>query len=287
MKAFLFYLFLPFLYLVSKLPLPILYGFSNFLYLLIYKVLGYRKKVVLTNLQNAFPQKSAQEIQKISDQYYHYLCDLLVEVWKGATMSKEDFAKRCTVDSPIVNAIHANEKSAIFIMGHYGNWEWAAPVCAVKTDYPLNIIYKPMSNPYFEKMFQKIRSKFGNIVTPMDQILRSMLKNKEVLTAYAFVSDQTPSPQKAHWMNFLNQDTAVFTGVEKIAQKLNLPVVYINIQRTKRGYYHIQPEVLFENPKETKDGEIMEAFMKRLEKDIEQNPQYWLWSHKRWKHKRN
>ena len=121
----------------------------------------------------------------------------------------------------------------------------------------------------------------------MDQILRSMIRNRNHLTAYAFVSDQTPSPQKAHWMNFLNQDTAVFTGVEKIAQKLDLPVVYIAIERTKRGYYHIQPEVLFENPKATKEGEIMKTFMKRLEKDIQANPQYWLWSHRRWKHKRN
>ncbi len=287
MKAVIFYLFLPFLYLVSKLPLSILYLYSSFLYFLIYKVFGYRKKVVLQNLRNAFPDKSETEIQQISSDYYHYLCDLLIEVWKGATMKKEDFTKRCTVDSPIVNDLHAQDKSAIFIMGHYGNWEWAAPVCAVKTNYPLNIIYKPLSNSYFENLFQKVRSKFGNVVTPMDQILRSMLKNRENLTAYAFVSDQTPSPKKAHWMNFLNQDTAVFTGVEKIAQKLNLPVVYIAIERTKRGYYHIQPEVLFENPKETKEGEIMEVFMKRLEKDIQANPQYWLWSHKRWKHKRN
>ncbi|MCP4520749.1 MAG: lysophospholipid acyltransferase family protein [Cytophagales bacterium] len=286
MKKVLFYFFLPFLYIVSKLPLIILYGFSGFLYVLIYSLLGYRKKVVLNNLQNAFPTLSEEEHTKIAKAYYRYLCDLLIEVWKGATMTQKDFEKRCTVEREIVDKLHSEGKSAIFIMGHYGNWEWAAPVCTIRTNYPLDIIYKPMSNESFEKLFQRIRSKFGNEVTPMDQILRKMIKNRDKHRAYAFVADQTPSPKKAHWMSFLHQDTAVFTGVEKIAQKLNLPVVYISIQRPKRGYYHIVPELLFENPKETKEGEIMEVFMKRLEKDITQNPQYWLWSHKRWKHKR-
>jgi KDO2-lipid IV(A) lauroyltransferase len=265
----------------------VLYLFSDFLYSIIYVVLGYRKKVVQENLSNAFPGKSAEEINQITRNYYHHLCDLLVEALKGATMTREQYQQRWTADTEEVLKIQAQNRSVIFILGHFGNWEAAAPVCSFYCKYHLNIVYKPIANSYFEKLVNKIRTRFGNEVTPMDKILRQMLKNKNKPIAYAFVSDQSPSPKNAYWMDFLNQDTAVFTGVEKIAQKLNIPVIYISLQRIKRGYYHVQPTLLFENPKETQEGEIMHAFMKHLEQDIIKDPACWLWSHKRWKHKRN
>jgi len=287
MQRILYYAVLPLFWLISLLPISVLYLFSDFLYTVIYVVLGYRKKVVQDNLNNAFPEKSAEEINQITRDYYHYLCDLLVEVLKGATMTREQYEQRWTADAEEVIKIHAQNRSAIFILGHFGNWEAAAPVCTFYCNYNVNIIYKSIANNYFEKLVNKIRTRFNNKVTPMDKILRQMLKDKNELIAYAFVSDQSPSPKNAYWMNFLNQDTAVFTGVEKIAQKLNIPVIYISVQRKKRGYYHIQPTLLFENPKETQEGEIMHAFMKHLEQDIIKDPACWLWSHKRWKHKRN
>jgi len=286
MHQLLYYTVLPLFWLISLFPISVLYLFSDFLYFIIYIVLGYRKKVVQENLNNAFPEKSVEELNQIERDFYHYLCDLLVEVLKGATMTQEQYEQRWTADAAEVIRIYAQNRSAIFILGHYGNWETAASVCSFYCDYPLNIIYKPIANRNFGKLVNKIRTRFNNTVTPMDKILRKMLKDKNKLTAYAFVSDQSPSPKKAYWMNFLNQDTAVFTGVEKIAQKLNIPVIYISVQRKKRGYYHIQPIVLFENPKDTQEGEIMHAFMKHLERDIIKNPAYWIWSHKRWKHKR-
>ncbi len=286
MHRILYYSVLPLFWSISLLPISVLYLFSDFLYFIIYIVLGYRKKVVQENLNNAFPEKSAEELNQIEHDFYHYLCDLLVEVLKGATMTQEQYEQRWTADATEVIRIYAQNRSAIFILGHYGNWEAAGQICTFYCDYRLNIIYKPIANRNFGKLVNRIRTRFNNTVTPMNKILRQMLKDKNEPIAYAFVSDQSPSPKNAYWMNFLNQDTAVFTGVEKIAQKLNIPVIYISVLRKKRGYYHIQPTVLFENPKDTQEGEIMHAFMKHLEQDINKNPAYWIWSHKRWKHKR-
>ncbi len=286
MHRILYYTVLPLFWSISLLPISVLYLFSDFLYFIIYIVLGYRKNVVQENLNNAFPEKSTQEKNRIMHDFYHYLCDLLVEVLKGATMTREQYEQRWTADAREVKRIHAQNRSAIFILGHFGNWEAGAPVCTFYSNYRVNIIYKSIANNYFEKLVNKIRTRFNNKVTPMDKILRQMLKDKNEPIAYAFVSDQSPAPKTAYWMNFLNQDTAVFTGVEKIARKLNIPVIYISVQRKKRGYYHIQPKVLFENPKETREGEIMHAFMQHLEQDIIKNPACWIWSHKRWKHKR-
>lgn len=286
MKKALYYIFLPLFWAISLFPISVLYLFSELLYLIIYHLLGYRKEVVLENLKNAFPEKSSAENKKIAADYFHYLCDLLVEVLKGATMTREEYEKRWTVDAAELNRIYEQGRSCIFILGHYGNWEGAAPVCTFNSHYHVNIIYKPIHNSDFEQLINKIRVRFDNKITPLNKILRQMVKARKELFAYAFVSDQTPSPDNAYWMTFLNQDTPVLTGVEKIAQKLDIPVFYISIQRKKRGYYHIQPKLLFEHPKDTGEGEVMHAFMKNLESDIIKDPACWLWSHRRWKHKR-
>jgi Kdo2-lipid IVA lauroyltransferase/acyltransferase len=172
------------------------------------------------------------------------------------------------------------------VMGHYGNWEWAGPSFTLNTGFQLVVIYRPLSNPYFEKMMSGMRTKFGTRITPVNNTLRDMVANRGKLTATAFIADQTATPENAYWTTFLNQDTAVFTGPEKLATKFNYPVVYMNVKRVRRGYYEIRPELLFDEPKTTKDGEISETFTKRLEKEIIQDPSTWLWSHKRWKHVR-
>lgn len=171
-------------------------------------------------------------------------------------------------------------------MGHYGNWEWAGPSFTLNTPYQLVVIYRPLSNIYFERMMTRARTKFGTRITPASQTLRDMVANRSQVTATAFVADQTASPENAYWTTFLNQDTAVFTGPEKLATKFNYPVVFVNIKRTRRGHYEVTPELLFPNPKDTKPGEISEIFTKRIENEIIKDPTTWLWSHKRWKHKR-
>ena len=181
----------------------------------------------------------------------------------------------------------ANKKqSYIFVLGHYGNWEWATLTFPLYSNTPLHGLYHPLSNAYFDKLIYKSRTRFGTNMYPMQRVIKEMLSYKHEVTATAFIADQTPPPEGAYWMNFLNQDTPVFVGTEKIAQKFNYPVIYICVKRVKRGYYEIDAEVLAENPKELVYGVITERHTKRLEQDIIAQPETWLWSHKRWKHKR-
>ena len=171
-------------------------------------------------------------------------------------------------------------------MGHYGNWEWAGPSFALYTNYQLVVVYLPLTNPYFEKMMTGMRTKFGTKITPAVNTLREMVANRKQVTATALIADQTAWADQAYWTTFLNQDTAVFTGTEKLAKKFDYPVVYMNVKRVRRGYYEITPELLAEFPKETAENEITERFTNRLEKEINLMPETWLWSHRRWKYSR-
>ncbi len=286
-RAFGFYLVYPLLYLISCLPFWMLYGLSDMFYVVL-QLSGYRKKVVLTNLRNAFPEKSEAAILLICNNYYRYLCDLILETIKTMTMSEAQAKKRCVFHNPDwLNAIYAEGKSIIVLMGHYGNWEWAGPAFSLTTKFQLVVIYRPLSNQYFEKMTVKMRTRHSTKITAVNSTLRDMVANRKSITATAFVADQTATPENAYWTNFLNQDTAVFTGPEKLAKKFNYPVVYMNVKRVKRGYYEVFPELLFMHPNETKENEILDTFMHRLETEINIDPSIWLWSHRRWKHKGN
>ncbi len=286
MQAVIFYLLYPFIYLIALLPFRVLYAVSDFLYFFL-NISGYRKEVVLTNLRKSFPEKSKNEIESISKKYFKYLCDLILETLKTIRMTEKEARERCVFyNTEWLNDFYENKQSVIIVMGHYGNWEWAGPSFTLNTKYQLVVIYRPLSNIYFEKMMSGMRTKFGTRITPVNNTLRDMVSNRSQTTATAFIADQTASPENAYWTTFMNQDTAVFTGPEKLAKKFNYPVVYMNIKRIKRGYYEITPELLFKNAKETADNEILEVFTKRLEKEIMIEPSTWLWSHKRWKHSR-
>jgi Kdo2-lipid IVA lauroyltransferase/acyltransferase len=286
MQAFFFYLTYPFIYLIASLPFGALYKVSDFLYYAL-RISGYRRKVVIKNLRNSFPEKSDQEINAICSSFYRYLCDLIVETLKTLTMTEQDSRERCHFHGgEWLDELYLGKKSFIIVMGHYGNWEWAGPSFTLGTKFQLVVIYRPLTNRYFEKMTSGMRTKFGTRITPVNQTLRDMVANRGQLTATAFIADQTPSHENVYWTNFLNQDTAVFMGPEKLAIRFNYPVVYMNIQRPKRGYYDVFPELLFTEPKETKPGEISEAFTRRLEKEILRDPTFWLWSHRRWKNPR-
>jgi KDO2-lipid IV(A) lauroyltransferase len=286
MQALWFYLLYPFVYLISRLPFSLLYRFSDFLYYLI-RLTGYRRKVVIQNLKNSFPEKSDEELDKICNEYYRYLCDLTLETLKTLNMSEQQTNARVTFhNTPWLDQFYREKKSIIIVMGHYGNWEWAGPAFTLNTNYQLVVIYRPLSNLHFEKMMSGMRTRFGTRITPVEKTLRDMVAHRSEITATAFIADQTASKKNAYWTPFLNQDTAVFTGPEKLAKKFNYPVVYMNLQRVKRGYYEIKPELLFENPAVTIDNEITVRFTNRLEADIKHDPIPWLWSHRRWKHKR-
>lgn len=289
MQAISYYLALPFIYLVSLLPFPLLYAFSDGLFFLIYRVMGYRREVVLNNLKNSFPEKTDAEIKKIAQQYYSYLCDLFLETFKTLTISEKSMLRHCRLEPKsreLLDKLAQQNQSVILVMGHHGNWEWGGNTFSLECSQQLYVIYHPLSNPHFNRLIINMRTRFGTKLIPMNDTFREMVKNKNILNATAFIADQTPHPESAYWTQFLNQDTPVFRGTEKISGKLELPVVYIHISRKKRGFYEMTAEMLIENPKETTDGEITEAFTRKLEEKIKAEPETWLWSHRRWKHKR-
>jgi Kdo2-lipid IVA lauroyltransferase/acyltransferase len=286
MQAFLFYLAYPLIYLIASLPFRLLYKVSDFIYYII-MLTGYRKEVVKKNLINSFPEKSPEEIHQLYRTFFQYLCDLIVETLKTLKMTEEEARSRCTFqNTPWLEELYRENQSILIVMGHYGNWEWAGPSFTLNTNYQLVVIYRPLTNKYFEKMMVGMRTKFGTRITPVNQTLRDMVANRKQVTATAFVADQTATPENAYWTTFLNQDTAVFTGPEKLAKKFNYPVVYMHVKRLKRGFYEVVPELMFSQPKDTADDEISETFTKRIERDIVSDPSIWLWSHRRWKHVR-
>lgn len=286
MQALFFYLTYPFIFLIAALPFGMLYRLSDVLFFFL-KLSGYRRKVVLQNLRNSFPEKTKAEIDRIADAYYRYLCDLILETLKTLRMTEAETLHRCRfINNPTLDDLYKRQQSFIIVMGHYGNWEWAGPAFTLSTPFKLNVIYRPLSNPYFERMLSGMRTRHGTKITTVKNTLREMVASRNLLTATAFVADQTAPRKDAYWITFLNQDTAVFTGPEKLARKFNYPVVYMHIARPERGFYTVTSDLLFDDPARTADGEITEAFTRRLEKEIIADPTVWLWSHKRWKHKR-
>ncbi|MES2734293.1 MAG: lysophospholipid acyltransferase family protein [Bacteroidota bacterium] len=287
MQGFLFFILVRLLYFLSWLPFPVLYAVSDLMYVIVYRLIKYRKKVVIQNLERSFPEKSSEEIQTIAKAYYHYLCDLILETFKTLTITKEEAIRRCRFhDLTLFRKLYAENKNIILVMGHYGNWEWAGSTMSLETAYQLYVIYHPLSNKYFDQLIYDMRSRFGTKLIPMNNTFRDMVKNKSIVNATAFIADQTPPAERAYWTTFLNQETPIFEGTAKIAKKLNYPIVFVNVKRTKRGYYEIFTEVLVEHPQLLSEEEISELHTRRLEQEIIKQPEIWLWSHKRWKHKK-
>ncbi len=289
MQALAFYILYPLILLVSLSPFWLLYKISDGLYVIVYRLVGYRKSVVVTNLRNAFPERSEAEISVLTKKFYRYLCDLVMESLKTITWDEQQVRSRVTMKNvEMLDALHEQGKSIVIVMGHLGNWEWAGPGFSLNCKHQLYVVYRPLINPYFEKVFSRSRTKFSTQIVAKSNTLRSMVSNRKTISATALIADQAPHPiNSAVWIDFLNQDTPVFIGPEKIAKKLNYPVVYMQVERVKRGYYEVHPTLLSEFPKETADLEITLAFNKILEEGIHKYPETWLWSHKRWKHKRS
>ncbi len=282
-KFFYYLLILP----LSLLPYPLLYLLSDIIFLIMYRVIGYRKKVVFTNLRNSFPNKSKQELKKIMSDFYRHLCDIIMESVKGFTISEKQLRKRLIIKNPEFSNYFADKgQSIIFVGGHYNNWEICAQAFAMYSNHKCIGIYKPLSNAFINEKIYTSRSKYGMHLISMKQTKKSFEDGDEP-KAIVFGSDQNPAnPKRAHWMQFLNQDTSVLFGVERYAKEYNWPVVFVSISKVKRGHYEVEYSLITDKPTEQPHGKITEDFTKRLEQDIINQPQYWLWSHKRWKHKR-
>jgi KDO2-lipid IV(A) lauroyltransferase len=290
MQRIAYYLALPLLFLISFLPFKILYLLSDVAFVLVYTVFKYRRKLVAINIQNSFPEKSTAERQSIEKKFYRHLCDLIVEFFKTLTMTEKEALERCKITPESValfKHFYDGKKNLILVMGHYGNWEWGGLSISQQVKHLLFFIYKPLSNHYFDGLMLRTRSRFGAKLVSMNSAFREIVKHKDTVNATAFIADQTPPPETAHWTTFLNQETPVFTGTEKIAKKLDYPVVFINIQKIKRGFYELSAELLSEHPAITGDGVISDLHTKRLEQEIHKRPEFWLWSHRRWKYKKS
>jgi KDO2-lipid IV(A) lauroyltransferase len=278
------------IWFISILPLWFLYIISDFLFFVLYRVVGYRRKVVDTNLRNSFPEKSSEELRVIRKRFYHHLCDLFVETFKFWNMSEKSIKKRCRFNNPDVFDKYFDEgKSVMVVLGHYCNWEWLGSF-SLWNDRPVFLpIYKPLHNKVMDKMYYNIRSSFGALPLAKNDTLRTMLKYKREgkPTLTCFIADQTPNRHNLnYWTEFLNQDTPVLVGTGRIAKKLDQVVVYAHMKKIKRGYYEVDMFPICEDSRNTDEGEITERHTRALEKIIRETPEYWLWSHKRWKHKR-
>ncbi len=267
-----------------------LYGISDFAYFMIYRIIGYRKKVVFKNLQNSFPEKSQMEIKQIAKDFYRHFTDIFLEFIKGCSITKEDLLDRVKLKNIDLLKQHIEKgQSIILITGHNGNWEWLLHAINLE-GIVWDAIYQKLSNSFVDRLTLFIRSRFAD--TPLIEkrdTMRKMLERKDITRGVALASDQAPQHWKvAYWTAFMNQDSPFFTGAERIARKFEYPVFFCQMKKVKRGFYEVEFTQIA-TPDEYSDlpiGEITERFAKVLEQTIRKYPSDYLWTHRRWKHKR-
>ncbi len=275
-----------FLTLLSFLPLTILYFVADLLYLMLYYVFRYRREVVRENLANAFPERTLKERIDIEKRFYRYLASLVVEIVKMVSISEKEIKKRFVFKhSELMESYLRRGESVLVCSAHYGNWEWGTLGIGLHFTGVHHPIYKPLSNPVFDQWFKRIRSRFGNELIAMRQTLRALRNSKGSASIFSFGNDQSPAREETHyWTHFLNQQTSVQLGIEKIAKMTNQPIFYLKTKHLKRGYYEVDCVPLCLDPALTAPYEITELHTRFLEKMIQERPAYWLWSHRRWKH---
>ncbi len=305
-KSFQWFVF-PWFWGISKLPWMVLNTFSGLVYVLVYRVLNYRLKVVRDNLKKSFPNHTAIDLKKIEEGYYSHLSDLMLETIKGQSLTKNQISDRVHLENKdLLDDFSQNGKSALIILSHSGNWEWSCLAASHYTKMPFYVVYKPLSDVGFNSFFFRMRSKFGAYPISMNETLRMVSQNTENPYFLAMVGDQNPGNiNNIHWDTFLNQETAFLNGPAKIAERFKLPVIYLKSKKTKRHQYTLIPELIVDwgnsNSKQVNlDSDnhsnmesnwnantIMKEIIKHTESEIIEQPEIWLWSHRRWKHKRN
>ena len=276
---------------IAIFPLKALYVLADGLYFLIYKVIRYRVKVVQRNLKASFPDKSDIEIERLEQRFYHHFADYIVETLKLAHISEEEITTRARLNNPeVLNQLLAKGHTCcMMLMGHYGNWEWFTASSVFLDDCRIYQIYRPLKNKAVDRLFVYLRTRFHSFGIPKHDTLRDIIRLKQSKTraTVIFIADQTPSKANLHyWTNFMNQDSAMITGPERIAKKLNLPVIFLDTKQVRRGYYELDLKLVTEHPNETPENWITEQYAHLMEKCILRDPANYLWTHKRWKYKR-
>ena len=275
---------------VSWMPFWFLYFLSDILAFIAQYIVKYRKKVIIKNLTQAFPDKPLKEIKKIKSAYYRNLTDVAIESFKLISISKEELTRRVKIiNIDLLNNYYDLNKSVIATTSHLCNWEWMLNAFTIHLKAPADAVYQQVKNPFFEKLMYKIRSRFGAVPIEKNQIFRESLKKRNVPHVVALVADQSPPLHDDNivWIKFLNQDTAFYTGMTRMAKSFNWPVVYIEMQRIKRGYYEIELHEICSDPESENYPEIIGIYANMLEESIRRAPHCWLWSHNRWKRKKN
>lgn len=270
----------------SKLPRRVLYVISDFLFLVLYKIFSYRTKVVKQNMEKSFPAMSEKEIKHLMDRFYRHLCDVIVETIQGFSISNNEIMTQvqCQGHEQMYQVL-SQGKSIIAVGGHYNNWEKAALALPLYIQAPCIGIYKPLSNAFLDQKLKKSRENSGLKFISTKEVSSYMEKNKKIPTIYFFLSDQSPSnPKYAYWTYFLGRKTPTLQGAEKYARQFEYPIYYGDIHKTGRGFYRVNMEHLLSPPYTQAEGEITQIHTARLEQTILEDPAYWLWTHKRWKH---
>ena len=244
--------------------------------------------MVRTNLGLAFPHKTKEEIEIIMNEFYRNFFDIILETIKILTISKSETKKRMTKGNvSVLEKFYKQNKSIVLALGHFGNWELAATAYQIERFPHGKGIYKPVSNKFFDEFMIKIRTRFGGGVYAMDETVGKIRDNMSDLSAIGLIADQNPSNHNAYWYTLLGRDTPVFTSVETLARRFDFPVVYYKIDRLGRGRYQYNAELLHESPRDAEKFEITHKYFELIERDIKEQPSNWLWTHNRWKRKKN
>lgn len=289
MQLLAFVLIYPILWFVSILPFRLLYAVSDVLYVVLYHIVGYRKQTVQENLKLVFPDKSEAERQLITKRFYHHLCDMILEAIKSMSISVEDMKARFKFTNiELIKEFEKQNKSIVLMCAHYGSWEWIF-IIQTYVKFRGYAIYKRLNNRYFDKLVRGIRARYNSYLVTTKETIPTLIENKKkgVLTMNGFVSDQTPKKGKAyHWNTFMGIEVPIHTGAEMLAKKLDMPVIFFSVKRIKRGFYETTFQTLAEQPNEYKNYAITDQFLKHVEQQIIEAPEYYLWTHKRWKHRK-
>lgn len=291
MKKILYYIVFTLWYIISLLPLRVLYVLSDVLYLVLYRIVGYRRRTVWTNIVTAFPEMTAEEHHDVERGFYHFFCDYMVESIKLLTMSEAEMKRRLVFKcAERINEVVESGQSCAVYLGHYCNWEWITSLPLwVTPKAQCGQIYHPLENKDFDKLFLRMRQRFGAKCIAMNNTLREMVRYRKEgqPVVIGYISDQVPMWQNIHhWCNFLHHDTPVLTGTERIARSMNHAVFYMEVSRVKRGYYEVEFKLVTREPDKMPEYAITDRYFQLLEDTIRKRPELWLWSHNRWKRTR-
>lgn len=273
--------------LIALLPFKVLYLISDFLYLIVYKLVRYRRKVVRKNLRNSFPQKDSNELLKIEKEFYRHFCDYFVETIKTLRITDEEIRERMVFENlDVVEELTKNGNSCLMSLGHYGNWEWVPSIIMhLPERIKLGMVYKRLSSQDFDDLFLRIRARFGPKAIEMKSIYRTIVRNRNegVTMLIGFLNDQRPRKHaNEYWLEFLNQDTLAQTGMERIASQMGFAVAYLDIVKVKRGHFKCSVSAITPDASKEEEHVVTDAYTRKLEQTIINNPAYYLWTHNKW-----